>query len=306
LPTNNIFNLAYADTAYYGTALQNEPTRTRCLGGSNAAFAAGAGYVDSFDHTLFIITNTYPASSNLFFPAGHTGNEIQLCCEINDLRNAPISMDTNVWSFTGNWTSTTPSQTNHCTVTSISTNATSWSGSWRPDRMIFGYDDGTATHTNNPLGAFVLMPSLSNAFNEIITFTNLPNGSYVMAMDGEPVSTNAAVLGTISVNFFHILIGPYWRQKLLVLDGSRIIRDVNTTNASDTGAQNFRTKFNSDAGVSWPTNQGVTAYSAVMLADEQHLMTQDLINHTNAQPVTRTLTLTQVTTPRPRFAPFHR
>ena len=298
--TNNILKAVYSDSAYY-FAPGTDAAELYSQGGSNAAVAAHWPFINSWANTAFIATNTYPANSNLWFPGGHPGNELQIARVIKDLIEE--GEPTNVWTFVGDWNSSTPSQTNFLTVTGVSRTATSYSGTLLLQRNGMTVETPDSQHTNDVRQGFVLDPSISNRVFEVIRLTNVPpNATFVTSMDGEPVSTNTSVGTDLSINFFHVYVGPLHRQQMLVLDGCRQMRDVSTTNAStDMPFNNLLTEFGSMAATVWPTNNGVAGFINALSVQAANLETQDMIIHSNAQQVPHTFSITVIT---PRFAPF--
>lgn len=304
--TNGIRKLVYSDAGYYGTNLVINAL-TYSLGGSNAAFLANVPFINRFAGSQFIITNYYPGNSNYWYSSSpgafdHPGTVIQTAGVIKQL--LAEGMETNIFTLVFNASALTVTQTNHCTFTGFSKTGNVLSGTFRPLRLGMPYDAADAQHTNDARPTFVLDPSCSNAFCEVMRFTGLAPGTHVFALNGLPVSTNITASGDVTLNFFHITQGPMWDKKMLVLDGCRNMRDVDTTNASDDVPFNkLLTEFGSQSVSGWATNRGVTEYTSVMLPYEQLMEVQDAINNSNAQPADITFSDTLVL---PRFAPAHR
>ena len=307
-PTNRIWKEVIGDAGYYqGAALDSDPNAAgaylQSLGGSNAALQANVLWVDSYHNNLPIITNGYPANSNLWFNApnfDHPGTVIQVERGIRDLVSE--GMDTNALTLVIDCSAVSISESNHCTFTNLTKIGNTVSGYLRPQRLSMAYDAGDAQHTNDARPAFVIDPALSNSLFEVVRWTNAMNGTHVISINGVPVATNVCTTGDFSVNFFHVTTGAIWDQKMSVLDGCRIMRDVSPIDASTYTGQQFTSYFNSQAGSAWATNTGVDSYIATMTPYAQVLYAQDNTNHVNAQPQTFLISDTVIV---PRKAPFH-
>lgn len=308
--TNLLFYAVYGDSVYLGPQSANsELVRLYSDAGSNAAANFFVPYIDSFSHTSFE-TNVYATNAalatNLYFAVvplyahpqrrAHQGSRF-----IDDYRQE--GMETNVWNWTQDWQSSTVSSTNHCVVSGVTRIASSFTATIQLDRNGPVVEIPDATHTNDIREAFTLNPVTTNAINETMTFTNLPAGTFVGYLDGVPCFTNASVLGTISINWWHIYKGAWHDQGMAVLDGIRVLRDVSPVDASTDTGQAFMSKFGSESSSGFPTNQGTASYTAVMQPFENLMEVKDLAINALAQQTNHTFSIQLIT---PRFAPFHR
>lgn len=297
LPTNNIYRIVYSDFPYYSGG-GNANAGIFMMGASNAAIQAGYPFIDSWTPLTAVVTAAGTSSSNLFFPNPNGGvpqydhpmNELHLGRAITDLKVE--GQPTNVWTLVADWNSSTPSQTNSCTLTGISRTANSYTGTLMLDRMGMSFDVPDATHTNDCRGIFTYMPSASNALFEVIRFTNAPAGRYLVSLGGVIISTNTATELASGINTFHIYKGPLWAQKMVILDYCRIMRNVSPTNASDQIAgNNYIDNLKSNGTSSFAANTGVNNFIASMLQYEKAMEVLDDTIHAAAQQTPHTLSI---------------
>jgi len=278
-------------------------------GANAAADAAGVHHIDSFRNISNAIVTGYPANSNLFVeinvPNDHPGNTYQGVWVLTTFTNALC--DSNTFAAVIDFNSAVVRSTNHCTVPSISGVSNSVTYTLHADRMapVLWHPDGVTT--NEMWGAFALMPSLTNTFCEMLTFTNMPSATYQFSMDGNFVTNVTAVNGRVDVNLWMIPNQPFQAQAQSILYLMCDMLDISrTTQSNDAhpGSTLLMELYESNAGVIWATNTlGNTAYVGFMQPSENLLVPTDVLIHAAAQQTNHTVTLSLIT---PLFAPFHK
>ena len=279
-------------------------------GASNVARLYNIPFIDS-GARFTLVSNDLQAGITNWYPLGHLDDTYHFMWYADTLKGN--SVDTNVWTMVLDWNSTTPSQTNHCAVASI-TNGASFSFTFHLDRMANGYDKPDANHTNDCRRALLEDGSLSNALCEIVRVTNAPPGNYSVLMDGNLARTATSAELAAGINFFTEWTNALWNQKIAVLDQVRIMKNINPLtagNGSDpsnpdhfiTASNYLEQRFGSYAGSRWPTNSSVNTYGALMMDRETELFGQDQVIHATAQQTNHTLMLVPIIA---RYAPFHR
>jgi hypothetical protein len=312
--TNNLHWTVFGDSTYFGDISGNASVYSYSYFASNAANLRGVPFIDSTLHTSYE-TNVYATNVTIaqqqYYTAAvtppdfsHPSREnFQFIRHLLDYQQ--LGGKTNMWSWVQDWNSASVASTatNGIAVTGISKTSSSYSGTIKADCLGGPIEIGDATHTNNNLKAFAMLPSLTNFFGEWIVFSNAPAGSFVWRVDGTPVMTNTSVNGMLSNNFYHTYCGPWFLQKMAVLDGYRTVRDISTTNAAVYVSQTYQKNFNSQVGTYWPTNGGTAAYTASMQSFENVMEAVDAAIFAAAQQTNHTFSVTLV---QPIFAPFHR
>lgn len=311
--TNNLHWTVFADSTYYGNAAGADSVYKYSGAGSNAGFVFRVPFVDSTAHTSYE-TNQYNSDTNLaagnYYHADNTPpdlshprrDRLQFVRHLLDYQQ--LGGDTNIFSWIQDWNSSSvaASATNQCSVGSITKTTYSFSAPFRANRLGGPVEIGDATHTNDDRPMFVLVPSTTNFFSELIVFSNAPAGKFVWNLDGISVMTNDSVNGMISNNFYHTYCGAWFNQKMAVLDTYRTVRDISTTNAAVYVSTLYQKNFNNHVGNNWPGNAGTAAYTAAMLQYETPMETIDAIGFAAAQQTTHILTVNLL---QPAFAPFH-
>ena len=295
--TTNLFSkVIIGDIAYQGST--GDPNSLhRNDGAQNVAVANGIPFVDSWNNTVAVVTNIYATNaSGYWWPAQHPGNELQLLWALTTLHS--LGEETNAFTAVCDWNSTTaPSQTNHCTVSSITQSGGTFSFTFHADRMGPGYYTPDASQTNDCTGAFGLMPALSNYVCEIIRITNCPAGTYSLTEDGVVVATNIPSTRLQSgINLFtDVTTGAMWNQKKQILGLMCDSVDINRTNCSEDFRPNGNTliyKFESNADAQWPLATDVSSYIVTMRPFENEIISNDQLIHTAAIQTNHTLTIT--------------
>ena len=271
-------------------------------GGRSAALEDGAPFVDSWTNLVNVVTNGYPANSNLWFNApyfDHPGNELQLCWDLTNLRS--LGVDTNTYTAVINFSNASVSATNHCSVAGLSRSGNSLSFTFHADRMAPGFYVPDGFITNDCRGAFALMPSLGNQFCEILRVTNLPPGNYELDIDGSNAVTVTSTQLSAGYNNFTNYSGAFWAQKKEVLGLMCDLVDINRSDASSDahpGEDRLIEKYESYARDRWPTNDlGVDAYIGQMSDREMELQSEDVLIHAAAQQTNHTIVISLLPTP---------
>jgi hypothetical protein len=194
----------------------------RNAGSTNVAGIIGAPIVDTW-HVLY--TNGLLVSNSQFAPLGHPLDPDSTAMALWHIRQ--LGWETNVGNFTINY-SDLSAVTNHWTVSSLSKSATflNWVG--RSDRMPPGFDvpDGNL-RTNDARACFAEFPALGSMLTWTIAVTNLPLGTYNVVVDGVIVDTATTTQLALGRNWFTNNVGPFWAQRMAVLDWVRITQGLN-------------------------------------------------------------------------------
>jgi len=254
-----------------------------------------------------VVTNSDFDPNILWFPNffdgvfhyDHPNNVFQLMWALTTLRS--LGVDTNTYTAIIDFNTVTVSQTNHCTVTDLTSTGNGLSFTFHADRMAPGFYVPDDVITNDCRGAFDLMPSLGNQFCEILRVINLPAGNYELDIDGGNVATISSDQLSAGYNCFTNYSGPFWAQKKEILglmcDMADFLRSDASTQAHP-GDNRLMVNYESFAGTRWPTNNfGVTGYIAQMSDVESQLQAQDVLIHAAAQQTNHTFTLTLVSSP---------
>jgi hypothetical protein len=282
----------------------------RSLGGSNAAVGMGYRYIDTWDTTLTnIIAVLTAGGTNLYHTGGHPDSVLQFIWGMIQMRG--MSLPTNVFTCVLDWNSSTPTQTNFCSVSGLSRSGNSMTFTFKADRQGPGFDIAINGQTNDVSPGFALYPALGNQFMEILRVLNLPAGNYQLTMHGTnwiQLSSDQLAAG-FNVWSNYAAANEFFTQAAATLAQQRIERNVDPNTASDTydTHENFlNDNYQSWARQRWPTNtEGVDFYGALMQDREQELVTQDGVIHASAQQVTHDIGISLIA-PRLIFAPFHR
>ncbi len=153
------------------------------------------------------------ASGNDFvhwYPESHPGAPGQLTMAVVNLR---AWIDTNVNSCVLDWDGGSASYTNHCVVSSSGRTNGTFTFTWKADRHSMPYDVPDGTITNDATDGFKLIPSMTNAFFEIIRITNAPVGNYVVNEDGSNILAVSSDQLAAGINFFTVTNGAMWAQR---------------------------------------------------------------------------------------------
>jgi hypothetical protein len=266
-------------------------------GGRIAALQDGVPFVDSWANLVNVVTNNYPANSNLWFNApyfDHPGNELQLVWDLTNLRS--LGVDTNTYTAVLDFNNATVSATNHCTVAGLSRQGSSLSFTFHADRMAPGFYVPDDVITNDCRGAFNLMPSLGNQFCEIIRVINLPVGNYQLNIDGSNAVTVTSAQLSAGYNNFTNYSGAFWAQKKEILGLMCDMLDVSRSDASTDAHPSdnlLLQQYESYANARWPTNNfGVDGYIAQMSDREGELQAEDVLIHSAALQTNHVITIT--------------
>jgi len=285
-------SIVIGDVPYRGGNLVG---RDMSYGARSAAAEVGAPFIDTWNNMVSVVTNNESVPGTLWFPNSgafdHPNNVFQLIWTLTNLRS--LGVDTNTYTAVIDFNAGKVSQTNHCTVTGLTTTQTGLSFTFRADRMAPGFYVPDGTITNDCRAAFQLMPSLGNQFCEIIRVTNLPQGNYNLNVDGSNVVTLSSAQLSAGYNGFTNYNGAFWAQKKEVLGLMCDMLAVSRANASDdTGLTNIKL-YESYAATRWPTNNfGVDQYITQMSDRESELQAQDVLIHAAAQQTNHVFTIT--------------
>lgn len=272
---------------------------------SNVAVANGLKFVPSWHNVAPIEVAIYATNQpyGWFTNSGHPDNIIQFAEFLMD--NQSLGEDSNAFTAVLDWNNTAgPSQTNHCTVPSISYSSGIFTFTFHADRMGAAYYTIDASQTNDCTPTFGLVPGASNIVCEIIRVTNCPAGNYNVIEDGVtiyPSVSSTRLSGGLNL-FPDVHTGALWAQKKQCLKLLCNYAHVNPTNASDALPFNaLWTDYGSFQAPRWQTNNlilpvgGMTGYTALMQDKESDLFAEDQILHANAQQTNHTFQIVPVT-----------
>lgn len=263
-------------------------------GGSNAAFEAGAPFISTWDNMAAVVTANAGTAGTLWFPNGgafdHPNNVFDLIWTLTNLRS--LGVPTNTYTCILDFNSALIAQTNNCEVTGLALSGHKLSFTFHADRMAPGFYVPDGFITNDCRGAFNLVPSLGNAFCEILQATNLPVGNYQIRIDGSNVVILSSAQLSTGWNQFTNYSGAFWAQKKEILgqmcDMAAVSRaDANTPTGNLTGLL----LFESGGNTFWDGISGVDNYIAEthMAANETGLITgADVPMHATAQQTNHT------------------
>ena len=295
-------SIVIGDIAYYDPDGRTS-ARDYSYGGRSAAIEDGVPFVDSWENLVCVVTNNYPASSNLWFNGpyfDHPANDLQLVWALTTLRS--LGVDTNTYTAVLDFNNATVSATNHCTVTGVSGNGTNLSFTFHADRMAPGFYVPDDLITNDCRGAFNLMPSLGNQFCEILRITNLPPGNYELNIDGSNAVTVTSAQLSAGYNNFTNYSGAFWAQKKEILGLMCDLLDFNRSDASinahPPNDDQLILGYEQLAYTIWPTNNvGVDQYIAQMSDSEMKVQVEDVLIHAAAQQTNHTITISPLPGP---------
>lgn len=222
-----------------------------------------------------------------------------------------LEMDTNVNTAIINFGAGTVASTNHCYVSSVSASASRIAFTWLADRHSMPWDHaGDVLSDNNVVtnsadAEFAVNPASTNAFFEAMTFTNLPNGTWLLTEDGQTIGTYNVINGRLDINLFNITTGSVWNQRVEVLRLTRVRRHCNEITLVDglAGDAQGEVYFNSDATTQWNAGKRGDALITAMAAPIANLNSLDSAIWTAAAPTNHTFSLQQII---PRYAPARR
>lgn len=307
-------NIFIGDIAYRGSP-PDTGSRDYSHGARTVANSNGIAFVDSYTNMSNAVVTAYAINSNGFWFSGstnggipaydHPANELNFVWAMTTIKSLEqfygIESDSNVFTHVLDWNSTTPSQTNHCTVTGISVSGNTLTYTFHADRMGASYYHVTPSQTNDMTGGFALMPSLTNYECEIVRITNAPAGDYIFYEDGVNVGVVSSAKMAAGINMFtDVLKGAIQNQKDHTLELLCDYANVSRTNASDTYqplGNKLWFKQGSYAGDVWATNNiSVTSYVAQsdMVTINTELLTEDQLLHANVQQTNHTFTFQPV------------
>lgn len=297
--STNLYKKAIIGDIAYNAAGGDPTTLARNLGASNACSEAGVPFVNTWLRLVNVVTNQRAIDpTRYWFNApnyDHPANELHLLWTLVKLQD--LGAETNVWTAILDYTTTTASSTNHCTVSSITKPAGAIQFTLHRDRAAFGWDVPDGTVTNDCRGAFDLMPSMTNAFYEVLQITNLPAGNCTVAMNGVNVAVVSSAELATGWNTWRLYAGPFWIQKKAINRDLRLIRNISPADAStrnDTSGNILIENYESYASARWPTNTfGVDYYCGLMQDREAELTAFGVSNmHADAQQSDVTILIT--------------
>lgn len=163
---------------------------------------------------------------------------------------AKAEMDTNVNTCILDVGRASVSVTQHCVVTSPSLSGSTFNFTWHADRHSMAWDEPDGTITNDASQSILK----SNAFYEVLVFTNLSNGAYSLYEDGSNILSATVSSGTLTVNLFNVTKGAEWAQRKEVLGRIRDKRGCDRVTLADSGALG-ENAYDSAATTAW--NAGV-------------------------------------------------
>lgn len=275
---------------------------------TNAGVVFGIRGVDSFN----ILSNAWVNDINnnakanteyVDIPAPHflSGGGFSWC--LSFLHG--ITTDTNISTCTLDWNSSTPSATNHCVISSISLAGNTLTFTRHDDRLPMAFDVPDGTITNDARKAFALIPSDADFFKFTLQITNLPMGTYTVAIDSSNVVTLTDAQLAAGWNMFTNHAGPYWAQRTEVLgrirDKEHVDR-VTLAHGSVDGHGMF--SYSSAVGTPWASGlRGDALISSTITNNVTDIFNLDALTAAAAQPTNHVFT---ITLSNPIFAPFHK
>jgi len=172
--------------------------------------------VDSW-HVLY--TNGLLTVGSDFYSGGHPQPPGSFAMAMWHWRQ--LGFETNVGSLTFDFSNGTAT-TNHFTASGITISGLTLTATVRATRMAPSFDvpDG-GSRTNDVRNAITEFPALGAFFNWPVSVLNLPAGNWVGSFDGVPVFTNTAAGWATGLNMFTNYCGPFWAQRIAVLDKIR-------------------------------------------------------------------------------------
>jgi hypothetical protein len=251
-------------------------------------------------------------------PGSHPNAPLSLTMAINIARNL-AGADTNVSLAVVDWNAAAIVSTNHCVVASVNRTGNVLTFTRHDDRLPMAWDVPNATTgiTNDCRDAFRVLPSMANAFWFTLGVTNAPTGQYVVAVNGTSIgtfsSTDFVTNNGLGLNMFTNMLGPDGDQRAATLGD---IRDKDGTdrvtltdhNAGSLGVNGWAdlVNWNSHRQANWDAGHRGDTLIADAASDVTDLAHLDATIRTDAQPVTRTYTITQILPAQTIYAPIHR
>lgn len=270
---------------------------------TNAAAHFAYTYFDVF-HPLNLFygwSNDITSGANLrqqtiWTPPGadgeHPGAAGSLGMAIIKVRAA---MDTNVNTAIIDLANAVVVSTNHCVVTSLSYANERASFSWLADYHSMPFDIPDGTITNSAANAFTLQPALSNAFFEVLRFTNVVlEGTWVLNEDGSNILTVTSSDLRGGINLFAVTKGAVWAQRKEVLGRVRdkVYCDRVTLQNGSAGDSQGQVSYDSFAQVFWDAGDRGDVLISDLSARIANLNAKDALIWAAAKPTNHVFTIT--------------
>ena len=239
------------------------------------------------------------------FDDEHGGTSGAFAYAINWLKHL---VSTNIWTMTVDW-NTLALTTNHCATNFVSFASGTLSIGLRPDRHSFGYDmpDAATGRTNTCAPAFLLNPSFSNAFFEVIRLPSAPDGIYQVGEDGSNIVQTTGAILRGGFNFFTVNKGAMWDQRRRVLDDQRHHAgyDTNTLALSNGGTAFGEQVYQSNAAGSYTVGNRDDALIASLQTAINTVRVDDTNTWNDATPTNHVLTFTFISPLPPQNLDWH-
>jgi hypothetical protein len=270
-------------------------------GAGQAAIDSGVPYLNAWVNMSNAVVPMYPANSNLWFNPplrDHPADALQglwfLCAMTN------LGIDSNTFSCTIDLTGATVRSTNHLTIGGIqSLGGGRWAiTNFHADRMApaLYHPDGTTTNDLTPWAWIPGSNPLTNAFQEMLCFTNLMDGQYKITMDSNYVFYCVATNGRLDINLWNNYTNAFQAQGQAIL---YLLCDLISVSHADQssdltpGVNVNIEQYESYARARYPTNgpYGNAYYINLMADRETTLDAVDVTIHAAAQQTNHTFVI---------------
>ncbi len=219
------------------------------------------------------------------------------------------TMDTNVNMAIIDWNATAVTLTNHCVVSGVSLSGNTLTFTWLADRHSMAWDCPDGTITNDAGNAFVMQPAFSNAFYEVLRFTNAPpDATFTMLEDGSNILTVTSTDLTNGINLFSVTRGALWAQRKEVLGRIRDRRYCDRVTLVNGSASDHQGEvgWDNDSQFYWDEGHRGDTLISDLAPEVSNLNSNDTRIWTAAMPTNHAFAFSQNPSPPPVFAPFHR
>lgn len=208
---------------------------------------------------------------------------------------AQMEMDTNVNTSIIDLANAVVVSTNHCVITDLSYSNERATFTKLDDSISMPFDSADGTITNDASNGFVLQPALSNAFYEVLKFTNVTlEGNWVLNEDGSNILTVTSADLRGGINLFAVTKGALWaqRKELLGRIRDKMYCDRVTLVNGSAGDSQGQVSYDSFAQSFWDSGFRGDALTNQLTARIANLNAKDALIWSASIPTNHVFTLT--------------
>lgn len=258
-------------------------------------------YTNGINHDLATVCPV--GGTNFFNAAGHPAPKTALGMGIATYRQ--LFSDTNVGSMVINYGGATVSSSNKMAATGLTVTENTLSMTWKPDRWAPPWDIAPSISNEVAQLIFADCPTYASVFQWTISITNLPAGTWALALNGTNIFVGTESQYTnlnLATNVFAGTQDPLWLKRFAVLASIRTMYGADATNGVPThnggnnpdGQPDLNT-YQSNASAQFNTQHKVGAtYVNAMGTWMVALANRSYSNYLAAQTIPFSLTLSNV------------